>query len=62
MLNWFIEYFKSTMSFYFSVHSVNFLDFDIETPTKKNLIYLLKKIVVYSGPICTFALYLPYLL
>ena len=37
------------------IHSVNFREFDTETPTK-DIIYL-KIIIVYSGTICNLVLY-----
>ena len=40
--------FRSTIFFYFSVYSVNFCEFDIETPTK-SLTYSKQTLVIYSG-------------
>ena len=52
MLNWFIVLFSSAIFFYVSIYSINFWEFDIETPTKN--FYLLKKIIViYSGTYVT---------
>ena len=45
MLNWFIVLFRSTISFYFSAYSINFLEFDIEIPTK-NLFFFQLKILI----------------
>ena len=59
MLNWFTVLFRSTIPSTFLFILLIF-EFYIETPTKKILICLLKKIIVlYSGTICNFALYLP---
>ena len=58
-LKWFTVLFRSTIpSTFLSIPLI--FEFDIETPTKKILICLLKKIIVlYSGTICNFALYFP---
>ena len=59
MLNWFTVLFRSTIPSTFLFILLIF-EFYIETPTKKILICLFKKIIIlYSGTICNFALYLP---
>ena len=45
-----------------SIHSNNFWEFDIETPTKNLTLSTLKKFLVYSETICNLVLHFPGLL